>query len=121
MDRRRSRGSAKPLVRFERTKARLQGECQIRFRRQRHDRRQSTVENAESPGCLSIWCATYDGADLVALCLGTADSPPMLRGRGVMKLPMWIAQARGIEPRSRDQQSRAGPSGYAYSGVARIP
>src|SRR3989337_1179892 len=100
MDRRRSRGAAKPLVRFERTKARLQGECQIRFRRQRHDRRQSTVENAKSPGYLSIWCATYDGADLVALCWGASDSPFMLRGRGVMNLPMWMAQAGGIEPPS---------------------
>ena len=30
-------------------KARLQGECQIRFRRQRHDRRQSTVEKRGEP------------------------------------------------------------------------
>jgi len=37
------------------------------FWRQRH-RRQSHRENAESPGYLSIWCATCDGADLDGLC-----------------------------------------------------
>src|SRR3990172_9915857 len=70
------RGSAKPLGRFERPKARLQGECRIRFRRQRHHRQSHRVKNVESPGYLSFWSyATYDGADLVALCRVASDSP----------------------------------------------
>jgi len=76
-------GTAKPLGRFERPKARLQGECRIRFRRQRHHRQSHRVKNAESPGYLSFWSyATYDGADLVVLCRVASDSPASVEEKG---------------------------------------